>query len=104
MEYEKPTWLKEFETRFEEAMAKSDALGDGIHEGKIFSVQVADGYSYYQVVRVNKKTVRVIWRKDLSLDGYKDAVLQDGGSFEIGRIRAIVRLEDYWRGLRQGKR
>jgi len=102
MENKKPEWLKEFEARFDKAMKESDRLPDGVHEGKILSIQVADGYAYYEITRVNKKSVRVTWRKDLSSDGYKDAVLRDGGSFEIGRIRAIVRLEDYWR--RQQKR
>ncbi|MBE0536852.1 MAG: hypothetical protein IH624_14395 [Phycisphaerae bacterium] len=104
MEHDEPDWLKEFEVRFDEAMAQSDALGDGVHEGKIFAVRVPDGCAYYQVVRVNKKTARITWRKDLTLDAYKDAVLQDGGSFDIGRIRAIVRLGEYWRRLRREKR
>jgi len=104
MEHDKPDWLKEFEARFDEAMKESDRLPDGVHEGKILSILVADAYAYYEITTVNKKSVRIVLRKDLSLDGYKDAVLRDGGSFDIGRIRAIVRLGDYWRRLRQQRR
>jgi len=103
MDYEKPDWLKEYEARFEAAMAKSDALPDGLHVGKIVSTRVADGHAYYQIVKVNKKSVRVIWRRDLALDGWKDAVLQDGGSFEKSRIEPMVRLGDYWRRLQKRK-
>jgi hypothetical protein len=87
-------YLKQWNLWFNEQMSESDALPDGVQVGKIFSTQVADGYAYYEIVRVNKKTVRLKWRKELSPDGWNDAVLGQGGSFPKDSIANIIAQAD----------
>ena len=87
-------YFEKFDKHFNAEMAKSTALGPGLVLGKIFSIGVADGYAYYEVVRVNKKTVRIKWRKDLCLDDYQYFGWGEGGLVDIGLIEQRVRGMD----------
>lgn len=62
--------------------------------GRIFRSQVADGYAFYEVTKVNKTTVRIEWRDDLGADAYQDMVLGAGGSFPRQTIERIVERQD----------
>jgi hypothetical protein len=65
----------------QKAFEESAARGKGLLVGKLFRTQVADGYAVYQVVKINKSSVKVKWRKDLALDGWQDQTLGAGGTF-----------------------
>ena len=86
--------MKKFNDHFTEEMKKSKTLPKGLTLGKIFSIPVADNYAYYEVVRVNKRTVKIKCRKDLSPDGYMDMILGMGGSFDKKRIKTIVECQE----------
>ena len=92
-------YIEQWDLWFNEQMAASNALPDGLQVGKIFSTQVADGYAYYEIVRVNKQTVRLKWRKELSPDGWNDAVLGQGGSFPKHSIEHIIDSADAWKRI-----
>lgn len=74
---------------FEDARKHSDNLGEGLQVGKLFHVGVGDGYAYYEVTKVNKKTTRIEWR-GYCPDRWHDAVLSWGGSFPRDRIEDLV--------------
>lgn len=88
------SWYEKFEKHFKAAIEKSIALGTDLVVGKIFSIGVADGYAYYEVVRVNKKTVRIKWRKDLCLDEYCYYGWGGGGTFDKELIEHKVVCQD----------
>ena len=92
MDWEK--WEKEFDANFEKAMAESRALPKGLVPGKLLRIGVADGYAWYQVVKVNKKTVRIKWRKDLCCDEYQYYGWGVGGSFPISLIEPLILGEE----------
>ena len=85
---------KEFDENFEAEMAKSKALPKGLVPGKIFQIGVADGYAYYEVVKVNKRTVKIKWRKDLCCDEYQYYGWGTGGSFPISLIEPLILGEE----------
>jgi hypothetical protein len=85
--------MEKFDKHFSAEMVKSKAL-KGLQIGKIFSVGVADGYAYYEIVKINKRTVQLRWRKDLCLDEYMDRILGEGGSFSRNIIESIIVGED----------
>jgi hypothetical protein len=87
-------FYKKYQESFDKVMSKSDALPKGFQKGKIFRIQVADGYTYYEITKVNKNTVWIEWRKDLSLDGYQDRILGVGGKIEKNRINHIILFQD----------
>ncbi len=87
-------WYENYKKRFDEAMKKSDALGDGLVVGKLFEIQVDDGYSWYEIVKINKNTVRIKWRSDITLDGYQDWYLGIGGSFSKNKIENVINHRD----------
>ena len=80
------------------AFKQSMALPEGLCPGKLFRCQVADGYSVYQVLKVNKKTVQIVWRKDLTIDGWTDNILGEGGTFPLSPIESAIQREE---GLRK---
>ena len=90
MDFSNSNWLEDFNKLMDADMAKSDALGDGVIVGKIFSLPVADGSAYYKVVKVNKRTARVEWLKELSLDDYQDRMLGDKGTVQISKIEPML--------------
>ncbi len=87
-------YFKKFDAHFKAEMDKSQALPKGLVKGKIFQIGVADGYAYYEVVRVYKNTVRIKWRKDLSLDEYCYFGWGAGGLVDIRLIDQRVRGMD----------
>ena len=87
-------WYTQWEAHFNEEMAKQKELPEGLTVGKFFRIQVADGYAFYEVTKINKRTVRVKWRKDLSCDGYRDVVLGAGGSCNIELARTLIEGEE----------
>ena len=74
------------------AKGRSDALPEGLHPGKLFSVPVGDGCAYYVVKKVNKKTVDIEWR-GYSLDRWVDFRFSIGGREQRDVIEALVRRE-----------
>lgn len=80
------------------AKSRSDALPEGLHTGKLFRVPVGDGYAYYVVQKVNKKTVDIEWR-GYSLDRWVDFRFGAGGREKRDVIEALVRREDAMRAL-----
>lgn len=77
---------------WDKMIAENEELGEGLHVGKIFRTQVADGYALYKIVKINKATVRIEWVDDeyLNADQWHDQVLGNGGSFPKGVIEGIV--------------
>ena len=70
-------------------------VGRGVVKGKIFGIGVADGDAYYEITKVNKKTVRIQWRKDLSDEGtYQDVVLGEGGNATMAIIKPLIDYQD----------
>lgn len=90
---------KEEEKHFEVEIAKSNALPEGVVVGKLVNTPVADGYAWYEVVKVGKKTVKLKWRPDLCPDKWRDAVLGEGGSFPLQSIARIVNFREGMRKL-----
>lgn len=80
------------------AKGKADALPEGLHPGKLFSVPVGDGVAYYVVKKVNKKTVDIEWR-GYSLDRWVDFRFGVGGREKRDVIEAFVRREDAMRAM-----
>jgi hypothetical protein len=78
------------EAEYRKAAEKSDALPDGCHVGKLFSVGVADGCAWYVITRVSAKSVHLEWR-GYHCDNYHDQVLGWGGSFPKSKIAPLCR-------------
>jgi hypothetical protein len=83
-------WYEKWEKHFDEEMEKQKDLPKGMVKGKIFKINVADGYAYYEIVRVNKKSVNIKWRKDLCLDEYQYYAWGAGGTFERDLIEHLI--------------
>lgn len=83
-------WYEQFEAHYKAEMAKQKDLQPGLVKGKIIQVNVADGYAYYEVMRVNTKTVRIKWRYDLSADGYQYMTWGEGGLVERGLLAMLI--------------
>jgi hypothetical protein len=76
------------DAELKKAIAYSNSLPDGAHNGKLFSVGVADGQAWYVVTKVNKKSVKVEWR-GFCPDNYSDQVLGMGGTFPRDGIESL---------------
>jgi len=77
------------EKQLEAALDKSDTL-HGLQKGKLFSIGVADGCAWYEVVKVNKRTVAVEFR-GYNPDRYLAPVLGSGGKFPRSAIERYCR-------------
>lgn len=86
--------MEEERKHFDAEWAKSKALPEGLQVGKLFRTQVADGYAYYEVVKINKRTVRIKWREDLCADKWQDQILGAGGSFATNVIEPLILREE----------
>lgn len=89
------TWSDEYsqhvDAEFKKAQKLSDGLPPGVHKGTLFSIGVADGYAWYVVTKVNKKTCDVEWR-GFCPDHYRDHY------FGLGRKRVPLKdVEPYVR-------
>jgi hypothetical protein len=72
------------------------AISDGIKgcaAGKLVKFQVADGYAYYIITKVNKTTVKLEWR-GFSMDGYVEPVLGHEGTMDRKRLEKLIGFED----------
>jgi len=87
-------YCKEHDKYFEKEINKSNSLPDGLQNGKIIRTQVADGYAYYEIIKINKTTVRIKWRGDLCLDRWQDQILGSGGSFPKYIIENLAEQEE----------
>ena len=83
-------WYEKHLKHFNREMAKSEALPKGLQVGKIFQIHVADGYAFYEIVRINKKTVRIKWRRDLCLDEYQYYGWGEGCSVDKSLIEPLI--------------
>ena len=92
----------EYYTHVEEqyliAKGKSDQLPEGPHPGKLFRTPVGDGYAFYVVKKVNKKTIDIEWR-GFSGDRWVDFHFGMGGRYPREMIEACVRREDAHRRI-----
>lgn len=80
------------------AKNRSDSLPEGLYPGKLFRVPRGDGYAWYVVTKVNKKTVDIEWR-GYSLDRWVDDRFGFGGREKRDTIEMFVRREDGMRRL-----
>ena len=94
MDFSNPNWLEDYNKKLDEMLSASDALGEGVVKGKIFSVPVADGCAYYKVVRVNKKSAKVEWVEELALDGYTDFMIGMGGTLPMDKIASTLAYQE----------
>ena len=84
--------------QYQVAKGYSDNLPEGLHHGKLFRVPKGDGYAWYVVKKVNKKTVDIDWR-GFSLDRWVDDRFGYGGREKRETIEMFVRREDGMRRL-----
>lgn len=77
----------------ERAQALSDALPAGIVKNKLFRVPCGDGYAWYIVTKVNKKTVKIEWR-GFSGDRWVDQRFGLGGNVPTEMVEQFIRYED----------
>lgn len=92
----KPNYPSEMDTFIQEAYEKANAESckiEGVVPGKLFRIGVADGYAYYVVTKVNKKTCTVEWR-GFSGDRWQDHHFGLGGKFPISDVARYVRFTD----------
>ena len=93
------------EEQYQIAKDRSDSLPEGLHPGKLFRVPRGDGYAWYVVRKVNKKTVDIEWRGyglDRWVDGldrWVDDRFGYGGREKRETIDMFVRREDGTRRL-----
>jgi len=80
------------------AKGRSDTLPEGLHPGKLFRIPVGDGYAFYVVKKVNKKTVDIEWR-GFSADRWTDFNFGVGGRYPRNMIEAWVRSADAYRRI-----
>lgn len=98
MTYSPPDEYTQYvEEQYQIAKGRSDALPAGMHVGKLFRVPAGDGYAFYVVTKVNKKTVDIEWR-GYGLDRWVDFRFGAGGRESRELIERMVARED---GLRQ---
>lgn len=89
------TWnpLDEYHTHIESERARAQALSDslppGAQKGKLFRVPAGDGYAYYVITKVNKKTVDIEWR-GYSADRWVDFRFGAGGRENRETIERLV--------------
>lgn len=86
------------EEQYRIAKGKSDSLPEGLHPGKLFRVPKGDGYAWYVVKKVNKKTVDIEWR-GYSLDRWVDDRFGYGGREKRETIEMFIRREDGMRRI-----
>lgn len=79
---------------YKKALAVSDALPEGVHVGKMFSIGVADGIACYVVTKVNKKTCVVEWRGFENLDRYRDHFFGWGRTVPIADAARYIGVEE----------
>lgn len=91
------------EAEMTRVQAMSDALPPGVVKGKLFRVPCGDGYAWYIVTKVNKKTVKIEWR-GFSSDRWVDQRFGLGGNVPVEMVEQFIRYEDGTRQLFAKKR
>lgn len=86
------------EEQYQIAKGRSDSLPEGFHPGKLFRVPKGDGYAWYVIIKVNKKTVDIEWR-GYGLDRWVDDRFGYGGREKRETIEMFVRREDGMRRI-----
>ena len=79
-------------------MINKDCQRAGTLKYRCFHLQVADGYAYYQIMKVNKDTVMVRHIEGLG-DNYMDDILGQGGTFPLPPIKRLIEAEDLVKDL-----
>jgi hypothetical protein len=80
---------------FKKAVVLSDSLpANKVVKGKLFCLPVADGRSWYAVVKVNRKTCKVEWR-GFSGDRYIDRWLGFGRTVPLDDIAPYITCFDF---------
>lgn len=79
-------------TEYEAARKASDAIASGVGVGSMFKIGVGDGYAFYVVVKVNKKTCKVEWR-GFCMDRWHDHHFGIGGTFPLSDVARYVEGE-----------
>ena len=90
---EKDEYQKYVDTQFEMAQTLSKALPKGVHKGKLFKTNVADGYAWYVITKVNKATVDIEWRA-FCPDRWHDQILGWGGRFPKHVVERPIGFEE----------
>jgi hypothetical protein len=72
----------------------SDTLGKGVKVDKLFRIGVADGYAYYVITQVNKKTCSVEWRGYYNMDRYIDHYFGWGRTVPLKDVERYVGYGD----------
>jgi hypothetical protein len=99
MTYNPPDEYTAFvEEQYQIAKGRADSLPEGLHPGKLFRVPRGDGYAWYVVKKVNKKTVDIEWR-GYGLDRWVDDRFGYGGRQKREDVELFVRREDGMRRL-----
>lgn len=94
----KDEYTQYVEEQYQIAKGRSDALPAGVQPGKLFRVPAGDGYAYYVVKKVNKKTVDIEWR-GFSLDRWVDYRFGGGGREKRDLIERLIQREEGMRAL-----
>ena len=84
-------FAKHIDDEFQKAMDKSKKAKGLV--GKMFSINVADGFAHYVITRENKKTVRVEWR-GFCPDRYTDQMIGWEGLVDKRQATRMVRREE----------
>ena len=61
---------------------------------RYFNVNVADGYAYYQVVKVTKKSAIVEICRGICLDEWTDRILGESCQLPIDRVEELIKRKD----------
>ena len=98
MRAERDRAWKEFKDRDQAAKDKGELVGRYIQE------QIADGYAYYTVTKVNKRTVRLQHEPDLG-DGYAVPMIESmGGTVPLKYVRQNIGWRDKMADIFASKR
>lgn len=62
---------------------------------RYFTTMVADGYAYYQIVKVNKTNVHVARCKGIALDEYADDILGEWSVLNKARAEQLIANRDF---------
>ena len=83
---------KYVDEQLKKAEKKSKAIKTGL-KGKLFHVNIADGFAYYLITEEKESTVKIEWR-GFCMDRYYDQYFQSGGEFSKERISSIIEMDE----------
>ena len=91
-------YRKAEEARWAEENKYQDTLPEGLVRGKLIRFQIADGYAYYRVVKVNKTTVRLRHQK-MGGDDWSNPAIGFEGTLGVRQVAALIRQQEVWKKL-----